>query len=234
MQSALKLICCDLDNTLWPVDPVLQRAERAVATWMAQHYPALAVRLGMEDQRAVRLALAQSRPDRAHDLSWLRTESIARAAVTIGLPHDVGAAAFAVFMAERNLVIPYDEVPTALKRLARRFRLATLSNGNANMQLIALGAAFEFHLNAETIGAAKPHRQAFAAVFERAGCHAEQLLYVGDDPHLDVMGAAAAGCRTAWLNRDAALAWQADWPRPDHTVSNLAELADLLGCDELE
>ena len=37
--AALKLITFDLDNTLWPVDEVIRRAERRCAEWIAEKHP---------------------------------------------------------------------------------------------------------------------------------------------------------------------------------------------------
>jgi len=40
-------------------------------------------------------------------------------------------------------------------------------------------------------------------LLDEAGVEAAQVLHIGDDPHLDVVGAARAGMQAAWLNRDA-------------------------------
>jgi len=54
------------------------------------------------------------------------------------------------------------------------------------------------------------------------------LVYVGDDPWLDVQAARAAGCRSAWMNRRAS-PWPADLAPADLAVRDLSELAALLG-----
>ena len=50
-----------------------------------------------------------------------------------------------------------------------------------------------------------------------------QVLHIGDDPHLDVMGAAQAGMQAAWLNRDAK-SWPAQLPPPPRTILSLEEI----------
>jgi putative hydrolase of the HAD superfamily len=55
---------------------------------------------------------------------------------------------------------------------------------------------------------------------------AHDVLHIGDDASLDVLGALACGMQTVWLNRS-----DHPWPheaQPHETVSNLHELTELL------
>jgi putative hydrolase of the HAD superfamily len=49
------------------------------------------------------------------------------------------------------------------------------------------------------------------------------MLYVGDDPHADVLGARAAGLRTAWVNRRGA-AWPDIGQGADLEIAGLHDL----------
>jgi putative hydrolase of the HAD superfamily len=49
------------------------------------------------------------------------------------------------------------------------------------------------------------------------------MLYVGDDPHADVLGARAAGLRTAWVNRRG-LPWPDVGPAAELEVASLEQL----------
>jgi putative hydrolase of the HAD superfamily len=60
-------------------------------------------------------------------------------------------------------------------------------------------------------------------LLDAAGVGAAQVLHIGDDPHLDVVGAAGAGMQAAWLNRDAK-PWPAHLPPPSRTISTLEEI----------
>lgn len=228
--QSFKLICFDLDDTLWPIAPVMQRADAAVMTWLHAQHPALARTVDSARLLQARRALAQLEPERAYDLTWLRTEALARIAEQSGFARSLGAEAFQVFSAERNRVELYDDVLPALSLLARRFRLATLSNGNADLQRIGLAPHFEFSLNAGGLGVAKPDARAFNAIAATAGCAVTDILYVGDDPHHDVLGARNAGLQTLWLRRDAARPWPADDAPPAWVLANLTELAQALNC----
>ena len=114
----------------------------------------------------------------------------------------------------------------ALERLSGRYPLATFSNGNADIHRIGIGGHFVVTLNAEKVGHAKPKPEAFRAVADSLGLRPDQILYVGDEPRLDVMGSRAAGCRSAWINRRA-MPWPAELtPAADLEVSDLLELVD--------
>ena len=78
MPAPLRAVSLDLDNTLWDTPPVLLRAEAALALWLAQHAPGIAARVSIAEFRQQRAALARAEPARAHDMSWLRTETLRR------------------------------------------------------------------------------------------------------------------------------------------------------------
>jgi putative hydrolase of the HAD superfamily len=222
MLHDIRAICFDLDDTLWDVRSVLERAELRVGEFLAQHYPRLAS-LSREALREARLELARSEPALAHDMTWLRVETMRRVALGAGYPGSVGEECFEVFFAARNEVQLYDDVLPALDALGRRYALATLSNGNADLARIGLAPRFAATLSARDVGVAKPQRAAFEAVTRALELDPAEVAYVGDDPQVDVAGARAAGLRTVWINRNGR-----DWPdgpaAADLAVTDLAEL----------
>ena len=113
-----------------------------------------------------------------------------------------------------------------------RMPLAALSNGNADLVAIGLDHHFTFQLGAREHGAAKPDPSIFLAACERLGCAPGEVLHVGDHVEMDVLGAARAGLRTAWVHRDDARERHPAWPRdditPDIIIPDLAALADLI------
>jgi len=226
MLDGLKVLCFDLDDTFWDIRRVLERAEQRVAHFLGERYPKLA-RHSRSDLLAARMALAREMPERAHDLTWLRTETLRRLAVDDGYPDHVGAEAFDVFIAARNEVELFPDVRPALERLAARYTLATFSNGNADLDRIGLAPMFSVSLNAERVGVAKPHPEAFAAVVRELDCAPAEMLYVGDDPQADVAGARGAGLRTAWINRHGA-PWPGAHDPADLEITDLHHLEALL------
>jgi len=178
--------------------------------------------------RAAREELARAEPHNAHDVTYLRLTALERHARECGYGADLAARAFEVFLAARCEVEVLPDVRPALARLARSYTLASLSNGNADLARIGLGDAFSVSLNARQIGAGKPERRCFEELARGLGLRTRDLLYVGDDPWLDVAAARAAGCRSAWMNRRAAV-WPAELEGADVTVRDCGELARLLG-----
>jgi putative hydrolase of the HAD superfamily len=167
-----------------------------------------------------------TRPDIAYDRTRLRKEALWLAARQADYVEFDVDAAFAVFFVARNAVEPFAEVRPTLERLARRYTLASLSNGNADLRLIGLHDLFTFSLNAIDVGAAKPEPLMFEQARQRLAARPEQIVHVGDDPEHDVLGAAQAGFRTVWINRTGR-----DWPgglRADAEIATLVELERLL------
>lgn len=229
--GAVRAICFDLDNTLWDVEPVLARAERILADWLRERYPRIPAHCPPEAVMAVREALLLERPDQAHDLTFLRRESLARMAERAGYARDtaecIARDAFATWHAARNELTPYAEVVPALTRLARRFRLATLSNGNADLAVIGLAHHFEVSLHAAELGCAKPAARAYESLARALTLPPAAILFVGDEPHADVAGPRAVGMQTVWVNRGGG-AWPAGLPPSDARVADLDELVTLL------
>jgi putative hydrolase of the HAD superfamily len=228
----LRAICFDLDNTFWDVVPVIQRAEHELHEWLTAHYPDAVAGDGIEALRRDREAVAQAYPGQQHDVSFLRQEALRRRLVAAGHPTEVAAAAFNVFYAARNRVVLYADVGPALQRLGSRYRLMTLTNGNADLTRIGIAHHFECSLTAADAGCAKPDERIFSVLLRRAGLKPDEVLYVGDEPQVDIVGAHGAGLAAAWINRGRR-PWPAELPLPQWSVTDLAHLADcLLGSGE--
>ena len=225
--GAIRAICFDLDNTLWEIEPVLNRAERILADWLERRYPRIRERFTAAEVLEVRAALLAEQPHQAHDLSFLRRETIARCATEVGYKRDMAHEAFSVWHAARNQVEPYAEVIPALEKLKARFRLASLSNGNADLKVIGLAHHFEVTLSAGALGYAKPDPRAYTALAEALTLKPAEILFVGDEPHADVAGPRTAGMQTVWVNRGGVV-WPDALPAADASVTDLAGLTALL------
>jgi 2-haloalkanoic acid dehalogenase type II len=221
--NAPLVLSFDLDDTLWAVEPVMHAAEAAMLAWLREHHPQMMDGQDRESLRATRLRVAQQFPDRSHDMTFLRHRALTEMFAAAGHPTAHADEAFEVFYAARNRVKLYDEVEDSLKRLSERYRLFALSNGNADLQRCGIAHWFEGHITAISAGAAKPDIRIFTRLLDEAGVEAGQVLHIGDDPHLDVMGAAQAGMQAVWLNRDAK-SWPAQLPPPPRTILSLEEI----------
>lgn len=225
--SNVRAIAFDLDNTLWDVEPVLVRAETRLFEWLETHCPRITARVSTQDMRRAREQLARREPHNAHDFTYLRTTALAGHAREHGYDGSIAERAFEVFLAARCEVEVFADVAPGLERLRRRYGLGSLSNGNADLGRIGLDHLFALSLNARQIGAAKPDRRCFERLAQELAVAPAQLLYVGDDPLLDVQAARAAGLKTAWMNRRAH-PWPAQFAPADLTVASCTELAEAL------
>lgn len=104
-----------------------------------------------------------------------------------------------------------------------------LSNGWNPLQRAKLGAiGYDgIALISDDIGARKPEARAFELLSAALG-RPERCWYVGDDPYGDVEGALRAGLSAVWFD-DGTRAWPGDLPPPPDRVTELAELARVLG-----
>lgn len=223
----VRAITLDLDDTLWPFAPIGARVEQVLHTWLEANCPRTAAQFPIERMRELRDELNAAHPHLVHDFSAMRRMTLERAMCLAGDDPAQVEAAFEAFFAERNRVEFYPDAMEALQRLAARVPLAALSNGNADLERIGVHGHFAFQLGAREHGVPKPDPSIFLAACERLGASPEQVLHVGDDIEMDVVGAARAGLRTCWLNR-ANLEWPHADVQPDLHFASLTALADWL------
>ncbi len=226
----IRAVAFDLDDTLWDVGPVIVRAEQFLHDWLRQHCPRIVERISVAEMRAAREQLARSEPHNAHDFTYLRITTLAAHARACGYEEAVAERAFEVFFAARNELQLYADVRPGLERLRARYTLASLSNGNADLDLIGLASFFSVSLNARQIGVAKPHARCFQQLVRDLRLEPRSILYVGDDPVLDVEAAHAAGLCAAWMNRNGAQ-WPSHLEPADLDVTDCLRLAERLALD---
>jgi HAD superfamily hydrolase (TIGR01509 family) len=119
----------------------------------------------------------------------------------------------------------------ALASLGRRYRLGVVTNGIDRVQRARLGAAgidgrFSVIVTSQACGFAKPDPRIFDMALDVLGLPPRQVLYVGDDPAVDGVGAAAAGIPFLWMDRGTPL--PRGMRRPRRRVASLAEVVRAL------
>jgi len=223
---SIRAITFDLDDTLWPVDPVIRRAELAMHEWLAANCPEVAARYDVEAMRGLRRRIGAEHPQLAHDFSALRRRSLTCALHEHGYDGKHVEGAFGAFFAARQEVSVFEDAVPVLERLGGDYRLGSISNGNADLEIIGLAHLFPVRVHARQLGHAKPSPEIFRAACAQLDCEPGEVLHVGDDPQLDVAGARAAGLRAIWINRSGA-AWPGDEEAPP-TAESLSALPGLL------
>ena len=227
MDAAPKALSLDLDDTLWPIWPAIERAEAALAEFLAQRCPNTARKYPVPKMRELRDRIAAEYPQFAHDFTIQRRLSLAHALRSAGDDEAHADVAFNAFYAARNRVEFYPDALHALERLAARWPIAALTNGNADLHAIGIAHRFAATITAREAGHAKPDAPIFYAACRGLSVQPFEVLHVGDDPWMDVMGAAGVGMRTCWINRREET-WPSELPPPDLHFRTLAELADWL------
>ncbi|RYX96026.1 MAG: HAD family hydrolase [Comamonadaceae bacterium] len=227
----IKAITLDLDDTLWPVWPTIERAELALEKWLHDRAPMTSALFANPVARAdIREQVVRTRPDLKHNLSAVRREAIRLALVRSGENPALAEEAFDVFFAERNNVTLFDDAVLALEFLSARFPIVALSNGNADIRRIGIDRYFKASISAQVFGVGKPDARIFYAAAGAADVVPENVLHIGDDERLDVLGALNAGMQAVWLNRPGN-EWKHD-ETPHVTVTTLTDLCDLLEAAE--
>jgi FMN hydrolase / 5-amino-6-(5-phospho-D-ribitylamino)uracil phosphatase len=228
-QHSIRALLFDLDDTLWPITPVIVQAEQVLFTWIATHAPRVAASYSIDMMRQQRIQLIQARPELAIDLQALRYQALLDTFLRCGEDPALVTKAMQVFNQARNQVQIFDDVAHCLPRLAKLVKLGSLTNGAADLEAIGLAHHFEISLAAHQIGKAKPDPHVFQQACALLQLEPAHVAYLGDDLRLDVEGAQKAGLTGIWLNRQNQQApSELRHIQPDVTFTNLHDLVGWL------
>ncbi|MCC5859425.1 MAG: HAD-IA family hydrolase [Ectothiorhodospiraceae bacterium] len=224
----VRALSFDLDETLWSLEQVIERAEADMAAFFREHYPKVLERFDRAAMLELRREVLRRDPSITHNLGELRLRTLRLATDACGYPPEAARRALAVFLEGRNRVRLFEETRPTLERLRPRYPLVALTNGNADVHRIGVGHYFHTTIYAAQVGAAKPAAEMFESVTRLLGLRPEQAAHVGDDPEADVLGAARFGMRAVWLNRQG-LPWPEHLPRVEYLeIRSLNDLHRLL------
>ncbi|PCJ86467.1 MAG: hypothetical protein COA54_08530 [Thiotrichaceae bacterium] len=227
MSQKIKVLSFDLDDTLWPCVPTIERAEELLYQWLSEHVPLITQRYTKLQLREKRKHLLTAHVDLAHDLTRQRILSFEKLALEFNTTHAWIQPAFDVFHEARQQVTLFDDVKPVLDKLCDRYQLVSVTNGNASTIKTGIDHWFDFALNSEMIGKQKSEPDIYQQVQKLTQVDAQQMVHIGDHPLQDVSGAKSAGVYAIWLNR-----LQQNWPLedcvPDATIVNLHELPDAI------
>ena len=222
--DGIRAVTLDLDDTLWPFAPIAANVEAAIVGFLREHAPSTAERYDAQAAMETFTTVKAERADLAHDLGACRVEAMRRMLVAADDDPVLAEPAFELAYEVRQQVELYPDVPAALDRIAARYPIVAVTNGNADVERIGIGRWLSGVVASQDLGIAKPDTRIFAAACERLGVPADAVLHAGDDLHTDVGGALAAGLRAAWVHRDVV----GDAPPAALRARDLGELADRL------
>jgi putative hydrolase of the HAD superfamily len=147
------------------------------------------------------------------------------------------AVAQALIDAHRTALSAAASVPAhygpLLRRLARRHRLAVVSNFDYSPTALGILEAagvrdlFAAVVVSDEVGWRKPRPDIFRYALAAAGADPAQTLFVGDKAELDVAGAHRVGMDAAWINPDREPLPEGVRP-PEYEIRDLAELEPIV------
>lgn len=221
----IKAITFDLDETLWSNGPVIDRADKALHKWLGERYPLVCERYSIEDLRVLLEEVREGDISDKHDRARVRQEMYRRAGEAVGYRDEFSLEAYTEWQLHRHQIEFFDEVLESLERLSKRYTLAALTNGTAEIHRLGLDTYLSFYISPRTAGAAKPERKIFEHACSLLEVSPGEVVHVGDHPDEDMRGAQEAGLHTVWMNR-----FDLTW---DHAVTPDAMITDLRQLERL-
>lgn len=229
MTATIKALIFDLDDTLWPVVPVIRHAELVLHNWIETQCPSVTATYSIDALRERRLALVPDNPRFAYDLWALRHTLLQHVFAEHGAPARLADDGMQIFADARNRVTFFDDVMPALDIFKKSYILGAISNGFADIDAVGLSQHFSVSLAAHKFGCAKPDAKIFHAMIDLLNLRPDEIMYIGDDLRLDVEGAQRVGMVATWLNRcGKPLAETGHDIKPDYVVKDLQELVQKL------
>lgn len=125
---------------------------------------------------------------------------------------------------------PFKEVPDALARLKRKYKLGIISNVDRDIlsrTLTYLGVPFDVVVTAEEVRAYKPSAKGFEEALRRIGKPPDRVLHAAFGVAYDLGPARQLGMKLCLVRRPGLP--KAAVPETDLDVRDLTELADKLG-----
>lgn len=126
----------------------------------------------------------------------------------------------------------YPDVVATLERLARRFKLAVVSNIDDDLLAATpLQRRFDLVCTAERAKGYKPDGSLFryllAEADAKAGVAMAEILHAGQSQFTDMVGAKPLGLTVAWINRRG-VSLSPEVPQPDFRFGDIQSLVPLL------
>ena len=205
----IKVITFDLDDTLWAIGPVIEKANQKMLEWMEQHAPEFGRTYDEAGINGLRDEVMADHPEMLHDLSQIRLTLIELGLSRCGYTNSLALAqqAYAAYFKSRNDVVLFDDARVTLKALKKTYQIGALTNGNADLAQVGIDDLFDFYFNSAQLGLSKPNPAFFTKALEHTGHSAENFIHIGDHAGHDIAGAQSLGMRTIWMNPN-----QMAWP----------------------
>ena len=197
----IKVVAFDLDNTLWASEVVIRRAEHRLLNWFKDNVPQS--KYDTVNLQVLRQDILRKHPELSNKVTELRRFTISEILKASGIENgsitETVNAAMRVFLKARNDVELFPGTKDVIKLLAKKYIIGAITNGNADINSTTLAPYFSFSFSAEAVGWAKPCGEIFLHALNFTNSLPQEMIYVGDDPILDIDAANELGIHTVWL-----------------------------------
>lgn len=197
----VRLICFDVDDTLWDFSAMMHRGTTAVATRIAERFGNAYAHMSHDF-----LTDAQHKYIERQDPQTINYIEARRVVFNqLFREHPEGKLIaddlVETYVAARNLRYEFfEDAISTLQTLKQRYRLGWITNGTTAPKDVGLADLFDVVVLPETLNLRKPKPEVFHHAAKLAGCSIQQMLHVGDNLITDVGGARWAGAHGAWYN----------------------------------
>ena len=246
---ACRAIVLDLFDTLvkWEPErlPLMELGGKQVRTTMPWVFPKMAELFGAAFNRAdfiavytaVNQEIAEEREREGIEITC--HERFRRTLLRLELAAGRQAAEWAEVLTRAHMgavrEVTWAPAPrvAAVRRIAPHYRLGLLSNfddsqcGREVLADTGVAHLFEAVVISAEVRLRKPDRRIFEHMRERLGIAPNEILFVGDTPRDDVLGASGAGMKTVWISKGLP-ALPEGIPTPDLIIPDLADLPRIL------
>ncbi|WP_424972864.1 haloacid dehalogenase type II [Dinoroseobacter sp. S76] len=140
----------------------------------------------------------------------------------------------AALLAQYTRLPAFDEVPEALAALAKighkmhAFSNGTLEDIGTLMDTAGLSTFLGDPVSVAGVQSFKPDPRVYALFEEKTAAEARSVWLLSSNP-FDIIGAGQAGWNTIWVQRSPEIPFDPWGKRPTHIVSDLSEVAALIG-----
>ena len=224
--SDIRCVAFDLDDTLWPCEPTITKAEQALHKWLEEHYPRITLHYSLEEIRERRAKFGERHPELAHNVTELRRQSLKELANEFDYSEKMADDGLELFRKIRNQVKLFKDALPTIDKLRQHFKIGAITNGNADLVNIGIDKKFDYIVTAENAGAAKPNKKIFEYAQRVFNLESHEILFVGDTPVVDIIGAQQHGWQAVWFNPNNEK-WSEEI-KPAAEVQNLSQLTELL------
>lgn len=229
----VKALTFDLDDTFYDNHPYIRHAVDEQYAFMLTHYPQT------QDKPksfwwGIRNQVLRDNPEYKSDMIRLRKASLTRGLEQCGLSGMALTKAvqdtYDHFYYLRSNFLVRDQVKQILGKLAEKYPIVAITNGNVDLERIGIAEYFELVLHASVEQPMKPNPVMFRRAENHFNLSPDQILHVGDNLEKDVWGAINSGFRAGWYadNREMLLTQEEVLALPDVEFSDLDELVELL------